>query len=90
MTEIELAKQQALNGMEMFLRNFSKVPDDRLNWKPTPTANSPIRVAAHTALYAGRFAAMIQSRDLPQPDNLEAWIEARYQEEIALTDRIKV
>ena len=71
----------------MFLRNFSKVPDDKLTWTPTPTSKSPIRVAAHTALYAGRFASMLREGKLPAPENLDEWIAKNHAEEIALTDR---
>jgi hypothetical protein len=84
---IELSKQRAEGGMEFFLRNFTHVPDDKLNWTPTPTAKSAIRIAAHTALYAGRFAAMIRERSCPAPDNLEEWLAQRNAEEEAITDR---
>jgi len=47
---IELSKKSAVDNMELFLRNFSKVPDVRLAWTPTPTSKSAIRIAAHTAL----------------------------------------
>ena len=76
--------------MEMFLRNFSKVPDDKLNWTPTPTSKSALRVAAHTALYAGRFADMIRNRALPNPENLEEWIAKNNAEEIAVTSRAEM
>lgn len=90
MDPIEAAKQRAVSGMEMFLRNFSHVPDDKLVWTPTPTAKSAIRIAAHTALYAGRFAAMIRERRLPTPADLGAWLAERDAEEIALTDRAEM
>ncbi len=73
--------------MEFFLRNFAYVPDDRLEWTPTPTSKTPIRIAAHTALFAGRFANMIRTRQLPSPDNLSEWIAKGEAEEVALTCR---
>lgn len=73
--------------MEMFLRNFSHVPDERLEWTPTPTSKSALRIAAHTALYAGRFAKMIRDRRLPNPESLEAWLAERNAEEAAVTSR---
>lgn len=73
--------------MEFFLRNFSHVPDDKLEWTPTPTSKSAIRIAAHTALYAGRFAQMIRDRRLPAPDNLSEWLAERDAEEVAITSR---
>lgn len=73
--------------MEFFLRNFAHVPDDKLNWTPTPTAKSALRIAAHTALYAGRFAEMIRNRAVPAPENLAEWLVQRDAEEIAVTTR---
>lgn len=73
--------------MEYFLRNFSHVPDDKLEWTPMPTAKSAIRIAAHTALYAGRFASMIRDRKLPIPEDLNAWLAERDAEEVAITSR---
>jgi hypothetical protein len=84
---IESYKQRAVSGMEMFLRNFSHVPDDKLEWTPTPTSKSALRVAAHTALYAGRFASMIRDRGLPNPTNLTEWVAQRDAEERAITSR---
>lgn len=84
---IETCKQRAVSCMEYFLRNFSHVPDDKLTWTATPTSKSAIRIAAHTALYAGRFAGMIRDRRLPIPDNLTEWLAQREAEEIAITSR---
>ncbi len=71
----------------MFLRNFSYVPEDKLTWTPVPTAKSALRIGAHTALYAGRFASMIRERQLPAPENLTEWLAERDAEEIAITSR---
>jgi len=87
---IELSKKSAVDNMELFLRNFSKVPDDRLTWTPTPTAKSAIRIAAHTALHAGRFAQMIRERALPKVENLDQWLAQRNTEEDLLTSRAEV
>lgn len=83
-------KESAVQGMEMFLRNFSHVPHDKLTWTPTPSAKSAIRIAAHTALYANRFAGMMRDRKLPGSDNLTAWIAQRDAEEAALTSRTEI
>lgn len=74
----------------MFLRNFSRVPDDRLNWSPTPTSKSALRIAAHTALYAGRFAAMIRDRKLPAVENLTEWLAQRTAEELNVKSRDEI
>lgn len=87
---IESSKQRAVSCMEFFLRNFSHVPDEKLSWTPTPTAKSAIRIAAHTALYAGRFARMIRDRRQPAPENLNEWLAERDAEEVAITSREEV
>jgi hypothetical protein len=76
--------------MEIFLKTFSFVPDEKLSWTPTPTARSAIRIGAHTALYAGRFARMIGEHRLPQSDNLQAWLAQVNAEEEAVTARAEV
>ncbi len=86
-SQIESCQKLAVEGMEEFLKTFSFVPDDKLTWTPTPTAKSAIRIAAHTALYARRFAQMIETRKLPITETLEAWIDERDAEEIAITNR---
>lgn len=87
---IESYKQRTVSSMEMFLRNFSKVPDDKLAWQATPSAKSALRIGAHTALYAGRFAQMIKTRTLPAPTNLTDWLAGLEAEETAVTSREEV
>jgi hypothetical protein len=87
---VDIARKRAVSGMDYFLRNFSYVPDDKLTWTPTPTSKSAIRVAAHTALYAGRFARMIREQKLPVPDNLAEWLAKNNAEEEAITSRTEM
>ena len=87
---VKSSKESAVNGMEMFLRNFSHIPDDRLNWTPVPTAKSAIRIAAHTALHMGRFATMMNDRKLPGMDILPEWLAKGKAEEEALTSRVEM
>lgn len=82
-------KKLAVDGMEEFLRTFSFVPDEKLTWTPTLAAKSAIRIAAHTALYASRFARMIATRKLPTND-LAVWIAQRDAEEAAITNRADI
>lgn len=83
-------KKSAVQGMERFLKNLSFVPDDKLDWTPTPTSKSALRVAAHTALYSRRFARMIWDRKLPAVENLAEWEAQVKAEEIAVTSREEV
>jgi hypothetical protein len=83
-------KKCAVEDMEYFLRLFATVPDDKLNWSPTPTSKSAMRIAAHTALYAGRFARMIRERELPGSGNLAERKAKQKADEIAITTREEV
>lgn len=65
---ITSSKKSAVNGMEQFLKVFSFVPDDKLDWTPARTAKSAMRIAAHTAIYPAVFAQMIRERKLPSDD----------------------
>lgn len=87
---VTIAKLTATQGMDYFLRNFSHVPDDRLDWTPTPTAKSARRIASHTALYAARFAKMIREQQLPAVESIDEWLAQRDAEERALTDRAEI
>jgi len=89
-TFVESCRKSAVDSMEHFLKVFSYVPDDKLDWTPTPTAKSALRIAAHTALYAQRFANMIKTRKLPPSENLEAWLNQRNAEECAITKREEI
>lgn len=75
-----------MQGMEYFLSNFSFVPDEKLDWTPTPTSKSAMRIAAHTALYNGIFAKMIRDRKLPVED-IPGFVARNNAAEVALTRR---
>lgn len=60
------SQKSATDSMEHFFVVLSFVPDDKLNWAPTPSSKSALQIAAHTAVTAGNFAAMIRERQLPQ------------------------
>ncbi|HLO98827.1 MAG TPA: DinB family protein [Fimbriimonas sp.] len=87
---ITLAKLTAEQGMDMFLRNFSHVPDDKLHWKVTPTAKSALHIAAHTALYNHKFAKMIREKKVPVVGNLDEWLAQQSADEEAITSRAEM
>ncbi|MBV6457665.1 MAG: hypothetical protein HONBIEJF_00782 [Fimbriimonadaceae bacterium] len=75
---IATCKRRATEAMEMFLRNLSHVPEDKLSWSPTPTAKSALQIAAHCAGYGSAFVSIISSGRFP--DRVEDFvhpIEAR-------------
>jgi len=90
MNPIQQGKQSVQQGMDHFLRNFSYVPEDKLNWRPAPTSKSALEVAAHTACHMGRFAAMLKGKQLVQPDDLEALMASWKAEEEAVTTRAEM
>lgn len=87
---IQSCKESAVNGMEGFLNALSHVPDDKLDWTPTPTAKSAIRIAAHTAIYAGNFAKMIRDRKLPFGDEIPEFVARNQAAEVALTSKAEM
>src|SRR5690349_23220267 len=76
--------------MEQFLKTLSFVPDDKLDWTPAPTAKGAIRIAAHTAIYAGNFAKMIRDRKLPFGDEIPEFVARMEAAEKALTSRTEM
>ena len=56
--------------MERFLRVLSLVPEEKLDWSPSPTAKTARQVAAHTAVATGNFAQMLRDLKLPVGDEI--------------------
>lgn len=72
------------------MKALSHVPDDKLDWTPTPTAKSAIRIAAHTAIYAGNFAKMIRDRRLPFGDEIPEFVARNQAAEVAITSKAEM
>ena len=83
---VTMCKQNAVRGMERFLKTFSFVPDDKLTWSPSPTAKSALRIAAHTACTAGNFAMLIRYGKFPTTDMAQLFAAMNAAEE-AITTR---
>ena len=62
---VDSCKKRATHAMEHFLKVFSFVPDDKLDWKPVATAKSALEIAAHCAGYSNGFAGIIASGAFP-------------------------
>lgn len=62
---ITQCKNRATSAMDMFLRNLSHVPEEKLTWSPSPTAKSALQIAAHVAGYSGGFASVIRAGAFP-------------------------
>ncbi|MBS1715824.1 MAG: DinB family protein [Armatimonadetes bacterium] len=72
MDMIENCKKRAELALYQFLRNFGHVPDDKLHWKPVPSAKSALQIAAHCAGYSGGFAGIIKAGKFP--DSVEEFL----------------
>jgi hypothetical protein len=46
---IESTKGNFLHAKASLIKALETTPDDRLNWSPSPTARTPIEIAAHAA-----------------------------------------
>jgi len=68
------------------LTTFAAVPDDKLNWKPSPTAKSAIQLAAHAANSNFSLSRMIR-RDPAPVGSMEELHEAMAKAEAAITTR---
>ena len=67
----EQAKQRFEKYSARLLHLFSFVPDDKLNWAPSPTAKSSLRIVAHCGLTSAFFADLITGKmpeKMPTPD----------------------
>lgn len=87
---IQHYKAGAVKGMEGVLKALSFVPEDKLDWSPTPTAKSALRIAAHCAICAGNFAKMLRERKLPMGDEIPIFVDRMVAAEIAISTRAEV
>jgi uncharacterized damage-inducible protein DinB len=86
---VERCKRRTVESTDQFLTTFSFVPEDKLHWSPAPTAKSAMRIANHTAYYAGIFAQVIKDGRFPTMDR-EQHAAARKAAEEADTTREEV
>ncbi len=80
----ELAIQFFKGSAEKAEKTLSFVPEDKLNWKPTPTGRSALQIAAHIGVAMGGLASLLNNRGA-KPITLEELFsgmnteEAKYQ-----------
>jgi len=70
--QIENAKAVVARATEQLAKSFSHVPDDRLNWRPSETARSPIMIVAHCAESLGHLSEMLKGTTYSIPTMAEA------------------
>ena len=79
---------ESINGR--LLKQLSFVPDDKLNWSPSSTANSALRIVAHSALTSRVFAKLITDT-MPDPmPSPEGFLTALYDDTVNYPTRESV
>lgn len=58
----ELAIQFFKGSAEKIEKTLSCVPEDKLNWKPTPTGRSALQIAAHIGVAMVGMAQLLEKR----------------------------
>jgi hypothetical protein len=61
---ITSAKRSTKANLRHLLHTFSFVPEDKVNWSPSTTAKSALRIVAHCAVSNGAFAAIIDGEPM--------------------------
>ncbi len=85
---IDQAKQRTQMCKHRFETTFGFIPDDKLDYAPSPTTKTPLQIAAHTAMSNFVFASIIR-REPPTKPFAEIQAEMA-QKEAALTTRAQV
>lgn len=63
MNILEQAIQYTEKNLNQFKHNFSFIPEDKLNWTPSPSAKSPLQILAHVAVSANYIADWIGGKE---------------------------
>jgi hypothetical protein len=79
--------QMAQHCVHRFLTTFAHVPDDKLNWTPSPTAKTPLQIAAHTGHSLHTIAARISGAQATEGQSREDVIARSEAAERAITTR---
>ncbi len=83
---IEQSQRFLEEGTNFFLSTFQAVPDDKLNYSPSATAKTPLRLAAHLSVANSAFAGLLRGEpapDIPLPEMIQ-WMD---QQERQITTR---
>ncbi|HEY3782072.1 MAG TPA: DinB family protein [Fimbriimonadaceae bacterium] len=73
MTREVAAAVEEVNQMgARLLRDFANVPEDRLNWTPSPTARSPLALVAHCGFSLGFICELLSGKPFAAPTTEQA------------------
>jgi hypothetical protein len=75
--QIAQAKEFTEVGTGLFLSTFAAVPDDKLNYSPSATSKSPLRLAGHVSVAANAFASLLRGEPAPEIPlaDMVAWMD---------------
>ncbi|MCW3061696.1 MAG: hypothetical protein JWQ02_3517 [Capsulimonas sp.] len=62
---IARAKSAVISSRDLLLSTFSYVPDDKLHWSPSPSARTPLQIAAHCGGANATFATLLRGEPWP-------------------------
>jgi len=86
---ITQTKAEFTRAKDRLVRALETTPDDRINWSPSPTARTPLEVAAHAAVSISGIRSMLQGK--PMPFSGTAEMDSAFREkEKTLTSRTEV
>lgn len=83
---IAQAKMHAERNAAQLLHTFSFVPDDKLNWTPSPTSKSALRIVAHCAVSNHGISRAIRREPSPEMP-FEELLKMMEAEELKITTR---
>lgn len=85
MNTIEQAIQFTEQNLKQFIHNFNFIPEDKLNWSPSPTSKTSMQILAHCAVAAQGLVEPITGKDNFTP--IDDMIKQISQAEAELTDK---
>lgn len=88
LNHIELCRAQMRYGLGRMLITFAAVPDDRLNWTPSPTAKTPLRILSHCVDANRAVTRVIRGEAESASPNWDFHIDQRDEATRALEDSV--
>lgn len=88
--KIDAEKHALDQAMSRLYDTFGFIPDDKLHYKPTEHAKSPLHIAAHTAMTNSFLANVLKTGELPDPSFLANLRQIGLEQEAPFTTRQQV
>ena len=75
MSVIESTRAELMGTKDRMLQLMRETPDDRLDWKPSPSARSIVEIVAHSANSLGNILLQLQGIPFTTPTSAEANVQ---------------